>query len=349
MNDPADSASSARSDRRIAVVRPAFVADEKINHAMQLFDSILWAFKGTTRSTWTTVPPEAAEVIVVHQDDVDERIAWKVGAKRVVEIATREPSNPDLAPDLVYPFRAAQVLALLERLEVELESGDDEVRKKLADGDVSVDRDAHIGQEAADPWKFVEVLRTLREVQNSEGWLLARDGRLECLWLRADGAKYFAEPPIVQAIRGGTVNLAGLNLLRGTPPPNHPATRSGTELSWFAGYHASEHLAPWLNPAARYRITRWPNFGLIRPLPSSIRIAAALSSAPLRLEEVVSRAHVSIEEGTRAVNALAVAQIVEVAGVDTEPPVAPRSSAPRPRGGFAAFLSNVRKHLGLGT
>lgn len=349
MNDPADSASSVRSDRRIAVVRPALVADEKINHAMQLFDSILWAFKGTTRSTWTTVPPEAAEVIVVHQDDVNERIAWKVGAKRVVEIATREPSDPDLAPDLVYPFRAAQVLALLERLEVELESANDEVRKQPTDSDDSVDRNAHIGQEAADPWKFVEVLRTLREVQNSEGWLLARDGRLPCLWLRADGAKYFAEPSIVQAIRRGTVNLAGLNLLRGTPQPNHPATRSGTELSWFAGYHASEHLAPWLNPAARYRVTRWPNFGLIRPLPSNIRIAAALASAPMRLDEVASRAHVSIEEGTRVLNALAVAQIVEVADADTKLPVAPRSSAPRPRGGFAAFLSNVRKHLGLGT
>jgi len=110
-------------------------------------------------------------------------------------------------------------------------------------------------------------------------------------------------------------------------------------LSWFAGYHASEKLAPWLNPAARYRVTRWPNFGLIRPLPSNIRIAAGLASAPMRLEEIASRARVSIEEGTRALNALAVAQIVEVADADTDTKlaVAPRSSAPRPRGGFCGI------------
>src|SRR5438105_3498218 len=111
--------------RRIALVKPASVVEEKITHALQLFDSILWAFQGTTRSTWTLVAPEAAEVIVVHEGDPDQRIpAWRAGGKLIVEIAVRD--SPSCA--LVYPFRAAQALALLERLDGQLNSQDDPQR-----------------------------------------------------------------------------------------------------------------------------------------------------------------------------------------------------------------------------
>ena len=66
---------------------PASGGDNKILRAMQLFDSMLWAVKGTTRSTWTPAPPDVADVIVVHQDDHDERIAaWKAHGKLLVPL-----------------------------------------------------------------------------------------------------------------------------------------------------------------------------------------------------------------------------------------------------------------------
>ncbi len=87
-------------------------------------------------------------------------------------------------------------------------------------------------------------------------------------------------------------------------------------MSWFAAYHASAALAPWLNAATRYRVTRWPNFGLIRPLPSHIRVAAALASMPARPDEIAARANVSSEEAIRTLNALAAANVV--LGVEAE-------------------------------
>jgi hypothetical protein len=118
-------------------------------------------------------------------------------------------------------------------------------------------------------------------------------------------------------------------------------------LSWFAGYHASAELAPWLKPTVRYRVNRWPNFGLIRPLPAHIRVAAALTSAPARVDEIAGRAHVSSEEATRTLNALAVANVVVAAGDGAAPAQSSGLPAVGSRGGFATFLSNVRRHLGL--
>ena len=325
--------------RRIALVKPASVVEEKITHALQLFDSVLWAFQGTTRSTWTLVAPEAAEVIVVHEGDPDQRIpVWRDAGKLIVEISVRD--NPSPAPALVYPFRASQALALLERLDGQLNSQDDTQQAAAAPS-------AGVARQSHEPWSFVETLRTIAEVQNSEAWLVARDAKAPCLWLRADGAMYAAEQATIQAIRRGTLNLAGLSLQKAAQPAGGPGLRAGTELNWFAAYHASAGLAPWLEPTVRYRVTRWPNFGLIRPLPSHIRVAAALASAPARADEVAARASVSVEEATRTLNALAVANVLVAAGGAGSPVQASMPIA-APRGGFAAFLSNVRKHLGLG-
>jgi len=318
--------------RRIALVKPASAADEKVTHALQLFDSILWAFQGTSsRTSWTVVAPDAADVIVVHEADPDEQIAaWRLQGKLIVEFAVAEPTSAAL----VYPFRAAQALALLERLDTQLQAQGEPLPPKAS---------------AADPWSFVETLRTIREVQNSEAWLVARDGKVASLWLRADGGMYAAEHATVQAIRRGTMQLATLNLQKSPFPEGGPTPRAGTELSWFAAYHASAALAPWLNAATRYRVTRWPNFGLIRPLPSHIRVAAALASMPARPDEIAARANVSPEEAIRTLNALAAANVV--LGVEAE--VVPVKKAPtpavQPRGGFTSFLRNMRKHLGLGT
>jgi hypothetical protein len=327
--------------RRIALVKPASVAEEKVTHALQLFDSILWAFQGTTRSVWTLVAPEAAEVVVVHQGSPDERIAgWRDAGKLIVEFAVSDAARGTSAA-LIYPFRAAQALALLERLDAQLSSPDGTAEESGSE--------AAAGGDSRDPWAFVETLRTIREVQNSETWLHARDGKISCLWLRADGAMYTAEQGTIQAIRRGTLNLSRLNLQKGTLPEGRPTPRAGTELSWFASYYASASLAPWLKPTERYRVTRWPNFGLIRPLPAHIRVAAALAATPARPDEIAARAQVSPEEAFRTLNALAVANVVIAVPNEVVAPVkAVRPPPVAPRGGIGSFLRNVRKHLGLG-
>ena len=323
--------------RRIALLRPAVVSDERVTHALQLLDSILWAFQGTTHSNWTIGATEVADVFVVHEQDTDERIAsWKEQGKPVVQIVTdRQPVT--VAPDvLVYPFRPAQVLSLLEKLDARLTAG------------LEPDSAAPVPYEEKDPWSFVEALRTLRSVQNSEAWLAGREGRTPILWLRGDAATYLADAGTVQAIRNGSLRLSRLSLQKGTQPADGPTPRSGMELSWFAGYHASGELHPGLRSDTRYRITRWPNFGLIRPLPSQLRVASSLASAAADLNEISTKAGVPAEEVARTLNALHTCGVLLAVKREENTPAPTKAPVPESRAGFARFLSGIRKHLGLG-
>jgi hypothetical protein len=346
-------ATSGRPDRRIALLKPAAATDERIAHALQLLDSILWAFQGTTRSTWKIGAPEVADVIVIHEADTDKPAqTWKSSGKLIVEIATEARVDTTVPNLLVYPFRAQQVLVLLEQLDTQLSSAGDASDASAADSPASEP------ETPADPWSFVEALRTLRSVQNSEAWLVGRDAKTPVLWLRGDAATYTADAGTVQAIRRGSFRLSKLTLHKGADPgasvpvdgqqATGPASRSGMELSWFAGYHASSQLAPGLQASACYRITQWPNFGLIRPLPSQLRVAAGLSAAAADLDEIIKRASVAAEEAVRTLNALyACGVLVSIESGGAAVRMTPGALA-EPRGGFTKFLRSVRKHLGLG-
>ena len=337
---------AARPDRRIALLKPTGAIDERITHALQLMESIIWAFHGTTHSTWRLASVDSADVLVFHEGDTDERIEqWKSQGRPVVEIAVQSRLDSDTPNLLVYPFRAAQVLVLLERLETQLTS-----TLEVLVLDESTMALASTNQ---DPWSFVEGLRTLRSVQNSEAWLVGRDARTPVLWVRGDAATYAAEPITVQAIRRGALNPNNLTLEKGSAPTGGQAPRSGMELSWFTGYHASDHLAPSLSIAASYRMSSWPNFGLIRPSASQMRVAAVLAAAAVDLSEIIKRAGVTADEATRTLNALCACGVLvgvspSEAGTAVSAGTRRRRAASETRAGLARLLANVRKHLGLG-
>ena len=178
---------AVRPDRRIAVLKPTRAVDERITHALQLMESMVWAFHGTTHSTWRMASVDCADVLVFHEGDADERIAqWKSQNKPVVEVAVQSRLDSDTPNLLVYPFHATQVLVLLERLETQLTSG-----LEASVPAMSTMAPASTNQ---DPWSFVEGLRTLRSLQNSGAWLVGRDARTPMLWVRGDAATYAAVP-----------------------------------------------------------------------------------------------------------------------------------------------------------
>jgi hypothetical protein len=334
-----------RPDRRIALIKPASPAEDKAAHAMHLFESMLWAFTGTMRSNWVLASVDAADVIVVHQVDCDERVpSWQESGKAVVVIVTEQLAEPAEQLVLMYPFRAAQVLELLDRLDVQLATPSSRAASPV---ERAVE---NAPMQPAEPWSFVEALRTMRQVQNSDVWLTGRAGQTPILWVKGDGTEYVADPTAVHGIRLGTLRLNELTFQKGSPPPAYLAPRPAVEISWFAGYHASRRLAPWLHPAASYRMTRWPNFGVIRALPSQIRVTAILATTALTVQQITARAQVSLEEAVRTMNALAACELlvaVEPVSPVVAPPTQPPQSVPTPPGGIRTFVRLMRKRLGL--
>jgi hypothetical protein len=325
------------SERRIALVRPVTSGAESATPALQLIESMLWAFQGTMRSNWiSTASAEAADVIVIAAGD--ERLrTWQNSGKPIILISAPGESVPTDANVLVYPFRATDLMRLLNELDVRFSA-------PSAPAETNVPRSEATG---GSPWSFVEALRTLREVQNSAVWLTALRGSSPLLWLKGDGSEYSADANTLQDIRRGTLALGALRLRQGASPPAYRGLRPAAELEWFAGFHASTELAPGIDPGANFRITRWPNFGLIRPLPSQIRITALLAAGPLTLDQLTRRSEIPRIDAIRTLNALDACSLLTVVDPAAAAMTNTRSPAPQPPGGLAAFLKLVRRKLGL--
>lgn len=304
---PSEQSEPPRPERRIALISPERVSEHRATQAMKLLKSMFWAFREAERCYWTISSPESADVVVVSNMVEPERFGrWQRSGKHMVVIAPDVDVEIDaemLAAShvLVYPFRATEVLNLLDRVERQLSppSGDSN-EPPPAEAGSSGPPNANVT-----PWTFMEAMRALQEVQNADAWLVGRDGNTAVLWIKCDGSYYAAEPSIVHAIRRGAIDLSWLRLRQEAPPFDGPPSRPGIELAWFAGYHASDKPAPWLNLEKRFRLARRPDFDLIRPGPSQIRVVDILAETASDLTELAACAQVSFEEATRTLNALA--------------------------------------------
>jgi len=337
--------SAAVPQRRIALLPSS--ADAADTAPLRLVESMLWAFQGTTRTSWVaSSSPEAADVAVIAGAARNERVeAWRQSGKPLIFITV--PDAPPVSDEhvLVYPFRANQLLHMLNALDERLEGAAPPAAPIVASPTTATG----IHKATLRAWSFVESLRTLSEVQNTEVWLNGFQGSTQRLWIKGDGTEYSADAATVQAVRRGAFPFGEIQLRKGTAPPSHRGVRSAAELQWFAACHAGASLAPWLSDSVRYRASRWPNFGLIRPLPSQIRATALLAAGALTLHELTRRGSLSPEDAARTLNALDACGVLE-ALPDTAP-AAPKpkpSAAPPPApGGFGSFVRLLRKRLGL--
>jgi hypothetical protein len=312
--------------RRIALMTPAAgAASRRAGHALKLFESALFVLRGATAVPWTITGPEVAQVLVVHENESEEQIgAWRGQGKLLIMFSTEPQRGGARRADLAYPFRTGDVLALLTRLDEELTRRPTPVRARKQPQEL-------------DRWSLVDALFTVRAVENDQAWLVARTARTPVLWIRGDAGAYAADPAAVQVMRDGSLELHRLQLRRSPGPGPDLDLRSGMELSWFAGFHASEALAPQLQANVPYRIQRWPGFEQIRPQPVQLRLAAALSSRPTTLEQIVGERMFPRNMAIRTFNALyACGLLVKAPAVAVE----------EPRQGLARLFGNMRRQKG---
>lgn len=339
-------------ERRIALIKPS-ASEEQAGHAVQLFDSVLWVFKGSTRSSWLTTPADAADIIVVHHSEAPDNLErWRTEGKHIVVLSTDEKQHPAGPRTLVYPFPAVQVLSMLERVEAELDSSSGAPSRHIV---ATVAKEERADRSGVVSWTFVEALRTLRTVSNANLWLMCKGPHGPFLWLPGDVSRYFCDNATWDAIRAGTLDLDGLTLVKGTAPPGNLSPRPCDELLWFATWHASSSLAPWLDEQTAYRLIRWPDLGRLRASDAAertaqIRIVAALNTGPLTFQSLAARAQATAEQTARTLNALSSCGLIEAAHTRTVAPLPATEAelAPVPVGGFKQFLRNMRKHLRLG-
>src|SRR5262245_22376684 len=102
--------SSQRAERRIAMIRPPPGVGGKAAQAVQLLESMLWAFQGTLRSNWIAASVDAADVVAVYgAARNEERVAeWRRTGKEVIALLVANEAPMEGEYTLSYPFRSAQ-------------------------------------------------------------------------------------------------------------------------------------------------------------------------------------------------------------------------------------------------
>jgi hypothetical protein len=322
------------TSRRIALLKPARTAGESCEHALRLFDSILWALRGTTRKPWSVCAPAQAEVIAIHHEESAERVAyWREQGKVIVALSTSGGECELADRSIVYPFRASEVVALLQRLDDELDE------RTPARGE----RPMAVGD-----WDVAEALRALHAEGNTDVWMALGTDDAPFLWVRGDAAIYRGSAGIRRALRQGTLPLRGARLRQADMPRDLP-DYSGEELAWFAGYHAGSTLAPWLDERTCYRLRRWPDFGLLRArdgvtATAQLRVAAALDAMPSEPAALARRARAPREPTVRTLNALSLCRLIETVGSQARTNRTVYADA-GPLAGFRQFFRRLRKHL----
>mgnify|MGYP001806588732 CR=1 FL=1 len=115
----------------------------------------------------------------------------------------------------------------------------------------------------------------------------------------------------------------------------HPPAFAGAPLEpllWLIGTHAFDGArASWLRSGDRYRLYRWPDFGLLPMSDDQRRIVKASASGFMVVEKLAQRAKVEIVEAQRVVNALSLMGLLRRhAAADAAPDAPP----PPPAGGI---------------
>jgi hypothetical protein len=326
---------------RIAIVQPVLPADLAAR-ALRFFDSVLWVFQGTARAQWVMGSPgDAAVVVAHHQTDPDQLQQWRAAGKHVVVIST-DPTYRDPAVEangllLSFPFKTAEAISLLSRIDSEVIAGR---RPVVAVATVAVNSvDA------------VETLRLLRSAEVANRWLVGKiNGRI--IWVMGNGRQYRCAPQTIQDIRAGA-GCSNLQVASQSVPPPGLVTRPGSELMWFLAYHASSELMFDLSSSTTVRLQTWPDLGLLRTADAAanaaqLRIIAALDVMPATLPELSYRAAATSPDVVRMINALHACDCTTTLYAQERRLPPPKIAAPASiAGGVRGFLRNIRKHLGL--
>jgi hypothetical protein len=336
---------AGRVERRVSLVGTRSLDDENPDPALKFVDSVLWAFKSATKVRWVTTDPDAAEVVFADSSiDAQLLAAWQQARKLVVVLLRGPETVRDAAYSLPYPFSVRQLLSLLEGLGEELD--------KRAGTEPSVAGNTVLESQET-PWSFAEALRALAAENDAQRWFVGAAPGGSRFWVRGDARRHVASRAVIDGIRSGDLPLAQVTLVRADSPPSDGEIRPGLELEWFANYHACAEPAPWLKAACAYRLTRWPDFGALRPadpalLTAQLRIVAALAHAPACAPDAAAQAGAAPDVAIRMFNALLACGCVEPARA-AAPAAAPAKRRPVLQAAeIRSFVAAIRRRFGLG-
>jgi hypothetical protein len=291
---------------------------------------IMTMLSGRTQYSWQPGPPEQAAVVILGPSIGASKADLADSNRRIARVTLSDQPHVGDVTCLEYPFRVFQVLSALQEIESELSPSAQPAQM-----------DARLSS-----WALFDSLRQLASQANLGQWLVAHYPDGYALHVRDDLQVFAADSGVHARLAAG--QLPEAELVPGEAPPPELRSGRGAELLWQVGMHSGRgNLSGSLDAASAYRLLAWPDFGVVRPQATHLRMSALLATAPHTRDEllILLGNDANIEAVNRFLNACAASGLLQADRRAMSPipkhPSAPASSF------VSGLVASIRDKLGF--
>jgi hypothetical protein len=276
-------------------------------------ESLLESQRSRLEARWRLAPHAEADLLLIDAESVYGHMDWlkAQGAGRLAVAMTNAPDVHDPERRLRKPVAATDLVALLNRLGADLAGAADAAVPALAD---LVEPAELIRRPPAPP--ELRLADLLAPVPALAGHLrLAADG-LPALLLDPH-ARTWHSTATLKGLSGWCTRTLAPAEVRFVDEKEFPAAVAGlpghayARLQWLAHLlRGGGRLDPALDPAARYRLSRWPQSE--REFPKHFRVATLMLKQAATVEEIAAQCGADAGDVADFVNAYHALGYVEV-------------------------------------
>jgi hypothetical protein len=317
------------------------LSETEVRHVRSL---VVMAIKArAVRHAWMVRDAAQADLIVIHAAswaEVDRsRTVNEQGLPLVAVLAAESEAVPRGGTKLQTPVTLEQLTVLLGTVERRHDKAHPPPK-----GDTSAPGASTI---LRDPGRnpLVRLAALIREgahAQKNSAWRVFGLGRHPVVI--ATAAKQFHYADEIDTLAVGASSTIALEPVALEQIPDLPAERPLALLQWQVGLLTSDiGLLPWINPAAAFKLRRYPHLIALRQVSVHRRIAAVLSLPCLNVEHICAMTGIDQRIVTGFVNAASLCGYLTEVEATAVPKAVP-ATAPAPR---RSLFASFRKALGI--
>lgn len=307
--------------------------------------SMIGIMEGMASVEWSQSTPSDADVWMIASDQG----APDTTKPYVVVYRNGEP-KPASRYSLSLPFRAMQLMELLEQIVVKL-------KRDASSPELEIKMEAPVQTQAVEPpqaalngksgelnYKLWQQIADLM-VQGADEVFYSVHTNAGCIYLAPNNRVFCATEEQIQQLESSALLISHVGQSLSSMPQNL-VERPVFLLAWYAP-GAADSLLLWLRGDVRFKLQRWPHLGFFPRSRERLTLCALLSKHALTFEQLITMTAATESALTQFLNACAVNGLLHIE------PLAPNNVTPLPttatpkKGRFGSMIKSLRSRLGL--
>lgn len=323
---------------------------EGTQHTYELLNTMLTMCRKRATIDWVDADASSADVVIFPDNASRHDLSRFTNASIFVatlEEQEHKPKDENLRYFLRKPLRVMQVVNLLEELGEQVKklhkTGKTASPQKPIQLKVSNNDSPRPSAESTDGhWQLLLDIRQLQNKAPAQYQIeIEGAGRV---WVDTEKQRYLASQEVFSAMASEKLS----NRIQARRVDKLPAGeyKALFDLVWrtaTALTRNSRDACPWIDLKLTYKLTRWPDLGLLRANTQIVKLISCLSQSPLSVFEASEKLGLQAEEAMQIFNALAANNLLKASGSSKLKPV----DSPESGRKLTKFIGALRRHFSL--